>query len=368
MTPKPKKLHIVMLIEAWFPRGNRKGGVFGGGQVHVRELRHVLQKKYNCHVELFYPAHPNIAIRLLWSFYVIVRLFRYVRLHKVDLIHSHGYNSGFPAVVIGKLFQIPTVHTVHGSSLIDQNASSPKAWLERWLLTGLKYSAQISVSSNFLKHKNVNQDITVIPNGVNIAEFNAVKVKKNDIPTIIWVGRKDKVKGIDILKKAILKVRKRIPNVKTELVTNGRLYGKSLIKAYKRSHVFVLPSYAEGQPITLLEAWAAKLPVVVTNVGENPNMVIDGINGFLVPAGNSRQLASAILKVLRAKVTNVRMGEAGYALVKQKYTWEKVAHHTYQTYLKVIASHQAQMAVVSSRQFHLRDAKMMAERENHATG
>ena len=144
------------------------------------------------------------------------------------------------------------------------------------------------------------------------------------------------MKGLPILRQAILKVRKKIPDLKAVLVSGGQYTGKSLIKAYKRAHVFVLSSLAEGQPITLLEAWAAKLPVVVTNVGDNAKMVQDGVNGYLVEPNNVVQLTQAILKVLRARTKNTKMGEAGYELVKQEYSWDKVAESTWQVYQKVL--------------------------------
>jgi glycosyltransferase involved in cell wall biosynthesis len=138
------------------------------------------------------------------------------------------------------------------------------------------------------------------------------------------------------LRQAILKLRKKVPNLKTQLISDGLHTGKSLIKAYKRSHVFVLPSLAEGQPITLLEAWAAKLPVIVTKVGDNPLMVKDGVNGYLIDPGNVQQLASAIQKVLRARTKNEKMGESGYQLVKEEYTWENVANKTWKVYQEVL--------------------------------
>jgi glycosyltransferase involved in cell wall biosynthesis len=204
--------------------------------------------------------------------------------------------------------------------------------MEKLLLTKIPYDAQITVSKGFLKYKNVNKKIYAIANGVDTADFSKVRVRKNSDPTLIWVGRLHPDKGVEYLKQAVVKARRKIPNLRTELVTGGRLYGAGLIRAYKKAHVFVLPSLAEGQPITLLEAWAAKLPVVVTEVGENPQMVKNGVNGFLVEPANVNQLAKYILKALRGKKLSKSMGIAGYKLVEKEYTWEKVADETYKVY------------------------------------
>lgn len=334
-----KPLHIVMLIDAWFPKDEDSPGIWGGGQVHVRELRERLTEDYGCKVELFYAAHKNLLIRSLWALWAVIDVILYNRYHDpVNLIHSHGFYSGLAGKLISIFLKIPVVHTIHGTPGLDQGKKNPKAFLEKWLLTRIHYNAQISVSSHFLKYPNTNTDITVIPNGVNIREFNAVRVVKHPDPTLIWVGRDVPSKGLDYLKSALVKVRKVFPQVKAELVSGGRLSDRDLVKAYKKATLFCLSSLAESQPITLLEAWAAKLPVVVTRVGENETMVKDGVNGYLVNPGNSKALAQAIIKILKTPQKSIEMGEAGYELVKKSYSWDYVSEATFALYQRVLAT------------------------------
>ena len=335
MTPTP--LHIVMLIDAWFPKDETSPGVWGGGQVHVRELRSRLVADYGCQVELFYAAHKNLLIRSLWVLWVVADVLLYSRYHpQIHLLHSHGYYSGLAAKLIGFFLKVPVVHTVHATPALDQAKKSPKLLIEKWLLTKLHYQAEISLSSHFLKYPNVNQRLSVIPNGVNIQAFNQVRVVKYPTTTLIWVGQADPSKGLAVLKAALVKVRRLYPELKTELVTGGRLSGRAIIKAYKKSHLFCLPSLAESQPIALLEAWAAKLPVVVTRFGENQTMVKSGINGLLVDPGNAQQLAKALLQLLRSPRRATAMGLAGYNLVKNHYSWDQVVAQTYAVYLEVL--------------------------------
>lgn len=335
-------LHVVMLIDAWFPKDEASPGVWGGGQVHVRELRERLSEDFGCKVELFYAAHKNIVIRSLWALWAVIDVVLYSRYHEpVNLIHSHGFYAGLAGKLISVILKIPVVHTVHGTPNMDQGKNTPKAWIEKLLLTKIRYNAQISVSSHFLKYSNVNSVITVIPNGVNIREFNQVRVVKFEDPTIIWVGRDDPSKGLNYLKTALVKVRRQMPNIKAELVSGGRLSGHDLIKTYKKSHLFCLPSLAESQPITLLEAWAAKLPVIVTKVGENETMVQNGFNGYLVSPANSQQLANAILKVLKNPQKAQSMGDAGYELVKKSYSWDHVSQETYLLYQRILGAQAA---------------------------
>jgi glycosyltransferase involved in cell wall biosynthesis len=73
----------------------------------------------------------------------------------------------------------------------------------------------------------------------------------------------------------------------------------------------VISSYTEGLPNVALEALAAGVPVVATEVGGVPEIVRDGLNGFLVPPGNPTELARAILRALQSEAERRALGEAG---------------------------------------------------------
>lgn len=339
--------NIAMLIDSWFP-GKKRVGMVGGGQVHVKELIQRISQKYPATFTLYFPAYDNPLYRFFWPFIAYLRLVETHRQHPFSLIHAHGPASSFVAAFAAQTLRLPAITTVHGTHLMDLHSKNPRTWFQRRAYTQKKFAAVISVSSAFLKYPNVNTNIQVIPNGVDVTEFDVVRVDKYPDPTLIWVGRDDPSKGVNILRQAIAKVRKKVPNLQAKLVTGGALTGKALIRAYKRSHLFVLPSLAEGQPITLLEAWAAKLPVVATSVGDNPSMVKNGINGYLVEPGNSTQLADAIHRVLRARNKDIKMGEAGYQMVKQDYTWDKTAAATWKVYQQVMDKSKIQITNTKS--------------------
>lgn len=328
--------HVVMLADAWFPAAGKGPGEVTGMQFHIAKLRQELERLNLAQSELFFPANPNLLIRWSWVIIVIFQVYGYSRQHQVDIIHSHGNLSAIPAKILSLVLGKPVVHTVHRFSHLDLDKKTPQALLQWLVLTRIRYDSQITIAQSFLKQKNLNRNIMYIPNGISLREFNSVKVVKNTQPTLIWVGHNDPSKGVEYLRRAITKIRQEIPNLETILVTGGSLTGRELIKAYKKSHVFVLPSLSETLPMSLLEAWAARLPVVATSVGDIPKLVQDGVNGYLVEPANVKQLTRAILKVLRAKVSNVRMGQAGYSLVKTHYSWIQVAQKTHQVYLQVI--------------------------------
>lgn len=321
-------VNVAVLVDAWFP-------FIGGGQIHVRELTRHLKRDYRVNSLIFHPPHLHPITRLVWTLVAPFQIALAHHHHHFQLIHSHGFNSGLAAKLTSLLIGSPVIHTVHGSHLMDKGDQTLKALLEKWLLTGIAYSAQITVSRNFLDYPRKTKTCTHIPNGVNLEAFDQVKTRKSPTPTIIFVGRDHPDKGLDLLKQAHIKLSKTFPNLKLCLAI-GNLRGKSLIKAYKSSHLFVLPSLAEGQPITLLEAWAARLPVVVTAVGDNPYMVKNKQTGLLVKPGSLPSLTHAIKYLLNNPRQANSMAQAGYKLIESHYTWEKVAQKTYDLYKKLL--------------------------------
>jgi glycosyltransferase involved in cell wall biosynthesis len=84
--------------------------------------------------------------------------------------------------------------------------------------------------------------------------------------------------------------------------------------------VFVLCSHSEGLSLTLIEASAASLPIVATDVGGNSEVVEDGSNGLLVPTDQPEPLAAAVAKLLTDKSTATRMGEVGRLNFEREFT------------------------------------------------
>ena len=82
---------------------------------------------------------------------------------------------------------------------------------------------------------------------------------------------------------------------------------------------FALTSVSEAASLTLLEAMASRLPVVVTAVGGNPEIVRDGVEGLLIPRGDAEAATAAFLRILDDPAAAARMGEAGRARVEERY-------------------------------------------------
>lgn len=376
---KKENLKVAMLIDAWFP-------LHGGGQVHAKKLteglipygvktdlftRNLKDEKGKC-LERHEKGIPNVfrlghcsefynlwgRISWLWKVYFVVK-----KSHKkspYDLIHAHAFLAGLPGKLLSWRLKIPIVYTVHGTSLFyNQRGFIP--WVERFLVSKIRYNQEISVAHNFLRLPNKNKNIAIIQNGVDLEPFQKIQPKKHDIFTLLFVGRLDPIKGLNFLIKALSDWDYKNKPLALRVIGDGparrdlelqgkenqhiqflgKITGDAVIKEYKKAHLFVLPSLSEGQPLTVLESFAAECPVLATKVGDNELFIEDRGSGFLVPSQDVAALRDAIKKAYDLFKNNPtkykQMGQRGYAKIKKEYTWEKTATQTFELYQKLIS-------------------------------
>jgi len=376
-------MRVCFMIDTW---SSPPESIGGGGVVVWEVIRHLVTT-YNCNIDLIAKNQPNAdgtspprietyyngKLRVIRvgpylsesilgkAIYCIVAIPAVIQGH-YDLINAVAFAAGFPAWVVRQLTKVPVIFSVHGIGIkaMDELYNG-KAWLmsylETLLLFKLKYDHQISVSRDILDYPNQTRNITIIPNGVNLSDFDAVECEKSDHFQIIFVGRFYPQKGLFYLMEAMVQVVQHTPSAKLLMVGGGEqeqtlrsriselnldktvtfvgfLTGEDKIKAFKASHLFVLPSVYEGQPLTLLEAWSAGLPVVVTTVGANSDFVEEGVNGYLVEPKRSDLLAKAIIRAIE-NPSLAELGQCGYEIAKS-HSWEQVTEQTYQVYLEVL--------------------------------
>ncbi len=195
--------------------------------------------------------------------------------------------------------------------------------------------------------------------GVDPEKFHPLP-EPDDIPTILHASRMLWDKGVGVLVEAARILHKRI-KVRVVLVgapdpgnpasipeatlrgwhSDGTIewwgFQSDMLKIYSRSHIVTLPSmYAEGLPISLLEAAACGRPVVTTKIPGCQDFVIDGYNGLLVPPGDHIALADALEKLAVDPNLRRRMGAAGRQRVLEKYTTDRVNAATLAVYRELI--------------------------------
>lgn len=118
----------------------------------------------------------------------------------------------------------------------------------------------------------------------------------------------------------------------------GVVSGKAKEAVLSKSNCFVLPSYAEGLPMAMLEAMAYGMPVIATRVGAIPEVVTDGVEGFLIDPGDVEALADRMVRLSKAPDLCRRMGQAARKRVRERYSLDAMVERLVSVYREVLAS------------------------------
>jgi glycosyltransferase involved in cell wall biosynthesis len=166
-----------------------------------------------------------------------------------------------------------------------------------------------------------------------------------DRPTVFFLGRLSEPKGVWDLLAAVRPVAEQVPNVRfvvggtaefpaveaeiaraaaepglgARVEFPGTLTGDQKLAAFAAADVFCLPSHLENQPVVLLEAMAAGLPVVSTRVGTIPELVSDGVEGFLIAPRDRDALTAQLVRLLGDPELRAGMGSRGRARVASEF-------------------------------------------------
>ena len=191
------------------------------------------------------------------------------------------------------------------------------------------------------------ENVSVCPNGV--AEMDLPAVPESPVPTVLFFSNLLRGKGIfDFVDACRLLNQKGISfqaviaggetvdlngkGLETLLKQSGlenrarycgAAFGADKAALFARADVFVFPSYQEAFGLVAAEAMSAGLPVVATTVGSLPEMVVGGVNGFLIAPGDVRTLSERMERLLSNPELRHSMGRAGYARYREKYSLEQ---------------------------------------------
>ena len=235
-----------------------------------------------------------------------------------DIFHIHGPTYGIPLIKWRgwSSKNKPVFLTLHG---FPRKAIRNILYDIEHADVVLTVSERIKKILSYLTQK----EVLVLPNGVDLELFNPQKYpkKQKKEPTIIYVsgaikykGFFDLIKAIQILKQRGIKLNTILlgPKLKTVKHENMPYY-------YSKADIFVLPSYREGLPMSLLEAMAMELAIVATKVGGIPNVVKNRVNGILVDPANPSQLADAIEELIRDDKLRKKLGKEARKTIEEKY-------------------------------------------------
>jgi glycosyltransferase involved in cell wall biosynthesis len=271
-----------------------------------------------------------------------------------DILHFHDeVDLSFPAFVsrIGKP-RVFTLHSIENTfNYFKRNRLARKILLES---ADLFHVFSTSQRGKLQELGIEDDDIFVIPNGVDISQFKpAIRRPFRKAIRIVWLGRIERGKGLINLLKAIrllkstgtgrhdIEVRiggivwdhryyEELLDYKRQKELNEVRFSGPVDRAlsgvfFRQADIFVLPSLRESFPIVNLEAMASGLPVVASAVGGVPEAVVDGETGFLVPANDPESIAEKVSLLVTDDKLRRRMGRKARETAEEYYSIEAVA-------------------------------------------
>jgi len=283
-----------------------------------------------------------------------IKLSKIFRAEKIDLVHAHSPTAAIQARLAAKLAGLPSIVTVHAPSIYyygerqtlrARTGRSIYVAIDR-LMNFTMTNALIYVSNQVYniylsRHWTPVNRSFVIPNGIDLSPYQSdtqrfeIREAQNvppEVPVITYVGRLSYEKGLETLLHALSVLKDHFPSVfkvwiigtgqdeyalrsmTNELSLQERVsflgYHEQVSDYLLASDCFVLPSHHEAMSIAILEAMAAGLPCVVTDVGDNAQLINDGEQGFVILQNSTESLAQLLNRLLLDSDLRQRMGQS----------------------------------------------------------
>lgn len=281
----------------------------------------------------------------LWQLFYFAEagvLARYLQNRGVAHLHNHlGDASGTVALLAATMAGIPFSYTAHGPDLFF----APMHWRIDEKTARAKFVACIShfCRSQIMLFSDPAhwRKLALIRCGIEPSQYVG-SPREAFGKHVLFVGRLAAVKGVPLLLEAFSRVRKAHPDARLTLVGDGseRAQLESHAEAldlddtvdfvgyrtqdevrslFEHADMLVLPSFAEGLPVVLMEALASRIPVIATSVAGVTELVRDGETGILVPPSDVDGLTAALNRLLNEPDLCRRLGEAGLVTVLDQH-------------------------------------------------
>ncbi len=358
---RTRKIRVLQLID-----GMGNGGAeallvtFAAGldrqrfDLHLISLRHTPDQRLVRQVRALGVPVTQLHQRNAYDIPALLAIVRYIRRHRIDIIHTHLLAADIMGRLAGWLTGHPVVSTIHNNRTDLDEEPRRRQWLERW--TARLLGRRLVVVSELLREEITAwfglppERVITIANGVDTERFrprpgfDRAAVRRHlvggDYPLITNVARLMPQKAQHHLIDAARIVLAACPDVRFVLVGEGPLRpdleaqaaalglsDRVILAGFRpdvpdilaASDVFVLSSLWEGMPVALLEAMAAGCAAVATDVGGVRQVLRHEVNGLLVPPADPPALAAALLRLCRDPAYTRHLGQAGQAWATREY-------------------------------------------------
>lgn len=291
---------------------------------------------------------------------------RFISSHSIQLVHSHGYKSDFYAYLAARATGAAFVATCH---LWTRATRSLRVYefMDSLVLRRADRVVGVSdvITKGLLESGISKSKLSTIYNGTDLLRFDSAGATLREelgIGNRLLIGtvaRLEKQKGLEYLIHAAKDVISEFPDSLFVLVGDGslrcrlgelindlglqsriQLLGerKDMPGIYSSLDLFVLPSIDEGMPMTILEALAAKRPVVATRVGAVEKLIIHEQTGLLVEARDVPALRDSILRCMRDQPFARRLGSNGERHVQASFSAEAMARNYIEIYKQALGN------------------------------
>jgi len=290
---------------------------------------------------------------------------RFLRRHRVDLVHAHLPLAGVVARLAGRMAGVPVVYTEHN---LQERYHPLTRTLNSttWGLQSAAVAVSAEVEESARRQNGSAVPIYLVRNGIEIPHACCAGTSRERVRGEFEIGPDDPVVGtvavfrtqkrLDRWLEAAAEIRQRVPDVHFLMVGDGpvrpeldevagslglsdRVHFAGLaddVPPYLAAmDVYLMSSEFEGLPLALLEAMAAGLPVAATSVGGIPEVIDSDAAGLLVEPGDVAGLAAATVRLLTDRAVAEAIGVTGREVVEERFGVERMARELEDIYLKV---------------------------------
>ncbi len=292
--------------------------------------------------------------KVIFYFKAVLRILKDVKEFQIIHIHTASWWSFrrlFPIILFGKCIDKKVIIHLHGAKfdVYFRDAMRVEQAFLKWVFK--QADVVIVLSEEWRKKVSAfcsKRKIRVVPNGVILYLNGQMRhsPKLRHRKKIVFLGEIGKRKGAYDLIEAIRilndngfslqcvlcgdgeteKLRKEVEkkNLSSFISIPGWVDDEEKLKLLREAYIYILPSYHEGMPMSILEAMGTGLPVISTPVGGIPEVVEDGYNGFLVPPGRPDALARRIRKLYENEDLWVEMSKNSLKTVEHHFSMQRI--------------------------------------------
>ena len=309
-----------------------------------------LLKKINFILISTHKTNTNKLVLIIIFIGAVLKFIKNIIKYKVEIVNLQMASKGSffrksLLVILCNILNIRYFVHIHGGGFISFYKNS--IFIVKYLIRFVLFNAnKVIVTSNFYqkdlkKTIKIKMKIVVINNSIK-DNFEKIKINKNKKNYILFLANLTPQKGIDDIFNISDDLISKNNNIifvlcgrdkqnyyynnfinnknKNNFIFFDFIKGKKKIDLLKKSKIFILPSYLENSPISIIEAMSASIPTISTNISGIPEQIIHNKNGFLVKPGDTDMLKKYISILLKNKNLASKMGKEGRIIFKNKFS------------------------------------------------